>query len=141
MANPVILDTGPLVAVLDRRDEFHPWAVQELSKVTAPVISCEPVLSETSHLINRIDPGYLRLCELVENGLIGLRFNLSDQFTAVSTLLRKYRDTPMSLADACLVRMSELYEGATIMTIDSDFLHYRRNGRNVIPLIYPGDKR
>ena len=141
MANLVILDTGPLVAAMDRRDQFHGWAVEELSRVTSPVVSCEPVLSEACFLTQSSDPGYRRLSEVIESKLVELKFDLSVHFSGVSSLLKKYRDTPMSLADACLVRMSELYDGSTIMTIDSDFLHYRRNGRSVIPLIYPGEKQ
>ncbi len=141
MANLVILDTGPLVAVLDRTDKFHPWAIDELSRVTSPVITCEPVLSEASYLLKDIDPGYRRISEVIESKLVEIKFDLAVHFSGVSTLLHKYKDTPMSLAEACLVRMSELYDRATVMTIDSDFLHYRRNGRNVIPLIYPGSKK
>lgn len=141
MANLVILDTGPLVAVMNRSDKFHQWAIDELSRVACPVVTCEPVLSEASFLVGGIDPGYRRLGEVVESKLVELKFDLTAHLSGVFSLLNKYRDTPMSLADACLVRMSELYDKATVMTIDSDFRHYRRNGRQVIPLIYPEARR
>ena len=82
-----------------------------------------------------------RLTGLVTDGILQLDFYLGPQFEAVLNLMSKYRDTPMSLADACLVRMSEIFPRSRVFTLDSDFLHYRRNGRSVIPLIYPGDQR
>jgi len=140
MANRVILDTGPMVALLNRRDQFHDWTKQALAEITAPIVSCEAVFSETSHLLRGTDYGFRRLSALASEGLVKVDFSLSDHFESVSALLKKYQDTPMSLADACVVRMSELHSQSEVLTIDSDFLHYRRNGRSVIPLIYPGDK-
>jgi predicted nucleic acid-binding protein len=137
MANPVILDTGPFVAFLNRRDKFHQWAIEKLSKVDGRVITCDAVFSESCFLMRGTDKGFRRLCSSVGTGLVEFDFNLADHFEAISGLLRKYQDTPMSFADACVVRMSEVFPSAKVMTIDSDFLHYRRNGRNVIPMIYP----
>lgn len=51
--------------------------------------------------------------------------------------MRRYADVPMSLADACLVRMSELSDDASVLTLDSDFRIYRRLGRQAIPLLTP----
>lgn len=130
-----------MVALLNRRDEFHNWTKQALAEVRVPIVSCEAVFSETSYLLRGTDYGFRRLSALVNEGLVQLDFSLSDHFDSVSALLRKYQDTPMSLADACVVRMTELSPQSEVMTIDSDFLHYRRNGRSVIPLIYPGDNQ
>ncbi|MDB4474117.1 PIN domain-containing protein [Opitutaceae bacterium] len=141
MANLVILDTGPMVALLNRRDKFHDWVKRELSQIDVPIVSCEAVFSEASYLMRGTDYGFRRLCALASEGLVELNFSLSSQFESVATLLRKYQDTPMSFADACVVRMSEVLPHSKVLTIDSDFLHYRRNGRNVIPLIYPGSKK
>ena len=73
----------------------------------------------------------------LRENLIELSFDLGDHLDAVSRLLTKYQDVPMSLADACLVRMSELHDRSRVFTLDADFKHYRRNGRQAIPLIYP----
>ena len=56
---------------------------------------------------------------------------------AFEELLRRYRNVPMSLADACLVRLSELYGDCAVLTLDSDFRIYRRHGRQVIPVLAP----
>jgi predicted nucleic acid-binding protein len=141
MANPIIVDTGPLVALLDRRDYHHDWTINRLRELTVTLRTCESVLSETSFLLRGNDPGFVRLGALVHDGIIKVDFNLREHFESVSTLLKKYATTPMSFADACLVRMSEIHPGSKLFTTDSDFLHYRRNGRNVIPLIYPDSKK
>ena len=77
------------------------------------------------------------MLELVERGLIGLDFSLAAELVAVRRLVTRYRDRPMSLADACLVRMAELYDEAAVLTLDSDFTVYRKNGRQVIPVVMP----
>jgi predicted nucleic acid-binding protein len=77
------------------------------------------------------------LLELFERGLVRIDFDVSSQRADLWRLLRKYAGQPMSLADACLVRMAELSEGCQVFTTDRDFLVYRRKGRSVIPLLAP----
>ena len=62
---------------------------------------------------------------------------MEDEIERLVELQRAYADVPMSLADACLVRMTELHEEARVLTTDSDFRLYRRNRRQVIPLLVP----
>ena len=140
MDAPVLADTGPLVAFLDRNDPGHAWACAQFQRFTAPVLTCEAVLSEAAHLTIHIDPGARRLIDLLRADGLRLAFDLNDHLEAVAALLAKYHDVPMSLADACLVRMSELHDGARIFTIDSDFKLYRRHSRQAIPLIYPAPR-
>ncbi len=139
--NPIVVDTGPLVALLDRRDQHHAWTVDRLGEITVTLKTCEAVISETAFLLHHNDPGYQRLHALLRDGIISVDFNYSSHWERVSKLLQKYASTPMSFADACMVRMSEIYADSKVFTTDSDFLHYRRNGRQVIPLIYPGGKQ
>jgi len=141
MENPTLVDTGPLVALLDRNDSAHHWSVDQLKRFKDPLHTCESVFSECVFLLRKKNQPIDRLTGLVTDGILQLDFYLGPQFEAVLNLMSKYRDTPMSLADACLVRMSEIFPRSRVFTLDSDFLHYRRNGRSVIPLIYPGDQR
>ena len=94
------MDTGPVVALLNRRDRQHAWVREVLDAVEPPIFTCEAVVSEACFLLGRVDP--------------------------------------MSLADACLVRMTELDAQSVVLTLDSDFRVYRRNRRQMIPTIMPG---
>ena len=131
------MDTGPIVAFLNRRDRYHPWASQELSKLQPPLLTCEAVISEACFLMRRFGGGARSVMELLRRGLILIDFNLSDEVEPIDKLLSKYEDVPISLADACLVRMSEQLSQSTILTLDSDFTRYRKNGRQVIPTRMP----
>ncbi len=137
MGAPAIADAGPLVAFLDRNDPLHDWACACISDLDEPMMTCEAVVSECLHLTASCDPGAKRLFALIESGGLRFGFDLDDHLHAVAQLVAKYQDVPMSLADACLVRMSELHDRSQIFTADSDFKVYRRNGRQSIPLIFP----
>lgn len=88
-------------------------------------------------MLRRMGENIEVLCKLLERGIIVTQFSFERHVRQSTGLMRRYRDTPMSFADACLVRMSEIHEDAQIFTTDSDFAIYRRNGRQVIPLIMP----
>jgi predicted nucleic acid-binding protein len=133
----VVLDTGPLVAFLDRQDPYHLWATGQLHGLQPPFLTCEAVISESLFLLQDKPGGVPALLGYLREHLIELTFDLDDHLEAVAQLLIKYQDVPMSLADACLVRMSELHDRPRVFTLDSDFKLYRRNGRQAIPLIYP----
>lgn len=137
MDRDVIVDTGPLVAFLNSRDTWHEWAVARLSEIESPLETCEAVLTEAAFLL-RADPrGPDALLEMLERGLLSCRFELNEEAEHVRRLMKRYADTPMSLADACLVRLTEQRRQAKVLTLDSDFRRYRRLGRQVIPLIAP----
>ena len=137
MAALVVVDTGPLVAGLMERDRDHAWTRAQLESLPAPLATCEAVLSETFFLLQRVRGGGEKLAALVDRGAIEVRFDFQDERDPVLRLLRKYADTPMSFADACLVRMSELHRDSRIFTLDRDFDAYRRNGRERLPLLAP----
>jgi len=138
MARNALIDTGPLVAALRRRDEHHAWARAHFEAATEPFVSCEAVISESLFLLERTRDGKEALCGLLERGIIVVRYSFDDEITETLRLIRRYNDTPMSFADACLVRMAEKSDDAVIFTTDTDFRAYRRNGRQMIPLIIPG---
>ncbi|MCY4605586.1 MAG: PIN domain-containing protein, partial [Gemmatimonadetes bacterium] len=133
----VLLDTGPLVAFLNRRDEYHEWAMAQWGQIAPPMLTCEAVLSEACFLLSRMHGGSEPVMDLLQRKIVIPSFRLEDQIRPVQKLLQKYRSVPMSLADACLIRMSELYPENRVLTLDSDFSLYRRNGRQVIPVIMP----
>lgn len=126
-----------MVALLYHSDRHHRWAKEAFAAARPPFITCEPVLAEAWHLLRRVANGQTALLDLLATGALALQFSLAEELTAVRRLLVRYRDRPMSLADACLVRMSELWDDAAVVTIDQDFHVYRRHGRQVIPLNSP----
>jgi predicted nucleic acid-binding protein len=128
----VLVDTGPLVAFLNAGDRYHAWALEVFAGVEAPVGTCEAVLSEACFLLRHARGGGEAVLKLVERGLLRLRFHLEPESAAIRRLLSRYADVPMSLADACLVRMSEQISGSVLLTLDRDFKIYRRHGRQVI---------
>ncbi|MEQ1879690.1 MAG: PIN domain-containing protein [Burkholderiales bacterium] len=133
----VIVDTGPLVAYFNRRDRWHGWAVDQMSALSPPLVTCEPVITEACFLIHKAGgrPGDL-VRKLAQRGL-EIRISIEDDAAALEALMARYADTPMSLADACLVRLTESVPDCLLFTLDKDFEHYRRNGRQVIPLLRP----
>ena len=137
MENNVIIDTGPLVAALRQRDQHHEWARAHFQVATEPFISCEAVISESLFLLERAREGKDALCGLLDRGIIIVRYSFDDELTETLRLIRRYNATPMSFADACLVRMAEKSDSAVVFTTDSDFRIYRKNGRQMIPLLIP----
>jgi predicted nucleic acid-binding protein len=133
----VIVDTGPLVALLNAADKHHKWTRTVLDDVEAPMATCEAVVSEACFLLRRINGGQDAVLELVARGIVTVTFSLAAELTAVRKLMDRYSSVPMSLADACLVRMSELDPRATVIALDSDFKIYRRNRRQAIPVLLP----
>ena len=133
----VLVDSGPLVASLVGRDAHHGWATRQLSELREPLRTCEAVLSEAFFLLQRCEGGTEKLCEILRRGLVRVDFDLERQKEFVMDFLIRYRSTPMSLADACLVRMAELQPKARVFTVNRHFKIYRRLRRQVIPLIFP----
>ncbi len=110
-----IVDTGPLVAFLDRAEQHHRWVVAQIEKLNPPLL----------------------VCGLLENGALRIAFSIDEHVPALRKLHQKYRDRPMSLADACIVRMAEIYEQHAVLTLDADFSVYRKHGRVPLSLIHP----
>jgi len=130
-----LLDTGPILALIDTRDQHHAWAKSQFSKMAPPLITCEAVLTEACHLARRVDGGTHAVLELFARGVARLDFSLAEQFAEISSLMQRYADLSMSLADACFVRMSELHRESVVFTLDGDFRVYRRFKRQRIPLV------
>ena len=137
MSATVLLDTGPLVAFLSGADAHHGWAQEQWQDLLPPLLTCEAVITEAAFLLQRHDRSRANLFELIRRGVVKLDFSLTEELPVVAALVERYANIPMSLADACLVRMSELWADARVFTLDDDFHTYRRHGRQTIPLITP----
>jgi predicted nucleic acid-binding protein len=135
MARNILVDAGFLVALLSRRDSHHQWAVTQAPGHAPPWRTCEAVLSEAFDLLGaRGAPG---LSELLRRRALIAAFDLDNDLESVLKLLQKYANVPMSLADACLIRMTETLSDPIILTTDSDFRVYRRHSRQVVPCVMP----
>ena len=132
-----LLDTGPLVTFLGSGLHREEWVHQQWKRLRPPLITCEPVLTEAAFLLKRegIDPD--GIFELVARGIVEIGLEIQSELADIRALMRRYRDQPMSLADACLVRLTELNSNAVIFTLDSDFRIYRRHGNKVIQTLMP----
>lgn len=133
----VIIDTGPLVAFLNKSDHFNNWAITQFSQLNPPFLTCESVLSEVCFLLRNTENGIQNILQLLERELLKMPFQLETEWSTISKLMKKYSNIPMSLADACLVRMSEQISDSAICTLDSDFKIYRKDQRKIIPVIMP----
>lgn len=139
MTNLIILDTGPLVAYLSHSDKYHGWAKKRFQEIVSPVVTCQAVVSEACFLVRNIPHGREAILEMIERNLIQTEFNLNVEAKALKQLIHKYQNVPMSLADACLVKMTEIYEEAKVLTLDKDFMVYRKNKHSPITCITPFD--
>lgn len=137
MKGAVLLDTGPLVTFLAAGLEHHEWVCDQWKRLRPPLLSCEPVLTEAAFLLKREGRETDPLFALLERGVLRMGLEIEDQRADLRALMRRYRDRPMSLADACLVRLAELHPGGVIFTLDAGFCIYRRHGNKVISVLMP----
>jgi uncharacterized protein len=134
MATSVLVDAGFLVALLNRSDTHHAWSAAIGASHPPPWQTCEAVLSEAFHLVGAA----VSLTALLRRGALTSAFRVSDQTDPVLALMERYENVPMSFADACLVRMTEILADPILLTTDADFRIYRRHGRHVVPCALPG---
>jgi len=137
MTRQVLLDTGPLVAFLDKAERHHAWSVRQFREIAPPLLTCEGVIVEACFLLQTLPSAIQQVRTYLETRIIQLDFVLSPHIGRVFDLLHTYRNLPMSLADACLVCMAEEKEQSRVLTLDSDFKIYRQRGRMPIPLLLP----
>jgi predicted nucleic acid-binding protein len=135
MAESVIVDASFLAAFLNRRERHHAWALTEAARHLTPWQTCESALSEAFFLLGQ--RGSPALGTLLGRGAVEVAFGLAEEQIAILALMRRYANVPMSLADACLVRMTELLPEPIVLTTDTDFRVYRRHGRQVVPCVLP----
>lgn len=137
MNSVVLLDTGPLVTFLAAGLAHHDWVCAQWKRLPPPLLTCEPVLTEAAFLLKREGRETDPLFALLERGVLRVGLDVQGQLADLRALMRRYRARPMSLADACLVRLAELHAGGVLFTLDADFRIYRRHGNKVIPVLMP----
>jgi len=134
---PALIDTGPLVSFLASGLRHHAWTCDQWKLFRPPLLTCEPVLTEAAFLLKREGREADPLFALLERGAIRIAFDIQEEKADLRALMHRYRNRPMSLADACLVRLSELHASGEVFTLDSNFRFYRRHGNKVIPVLLP----
>lgn len=130
------MDTGPLVAYFCASEARHAWAIEQFENLAPPILTCEAVLTETCFLLSRAREPASKLLQKVGQGALQIGVHLQDEAGAVAELMHRYRNLPMSLVDACLVRLAEI-SGLPICTLDSDFTIYRGHRHARLNLITP----
>ena len=135
MAANVLVDASFLVALINRRDTEHHWATAQAATFPRPWKTCEPAISEAFYTLGSLSAHGLLV--LLKRRLLICPFQIAENLDDVIGLLEKYADVPMSLADACLVRMTEIFSDPMLLTTDTDFRIYRRHGRQAIPCVLP----
>jgi len=137
MISGAIVDTGALVALINRKDTHHLWAREVWKQLCPPLLVCEPVITEACFLLQNLQNGESSILRLLETNVIQNAIDLNTEVSAIDRLMQRYQSVPMSLADACLVRMLELYPNSSILTLDQDFYIYRKQGNQSIDVMMP----
>ena len=127
--NPVLLDTGPIVALLDRSEQTHPRCADLVSSLEAPLVTCEAVIAEACYLLRNVHGAPEAVLKNIDRGIFLVPYRVTGLASKVANLIQKYADVPMDFADACLVDMASELHAGVIITLDDDFQIYRW-GRN-----------
>jgi uncharacterized protein len=133
----VLVDAGPLVAFLSHGDGHHRWAEALFAQLRPPLLTSEPVITEAAYLVTAYGGPEVAVLELIQRGIVKVEFDVQSHIGPLMGLMQRYSNLPMSLADASLVQMTELNNRTRVLTLDNDFLIYRRNGRQRIPVLMP----
>jgi predicted nucleic acid-binding protein len=122
---PILLDTGVIVALLDRSERFHEICVERFEDLAGPLVTCEAVIAESCYLLRRLPGAADAIIENVETGVFQIPLQLSRSAAGLRRIFRKYRDREVDLADACLVHLAGELGCGDILTLDRDFDIYR----------------
>ena len=134
---PVLLDTGVIVALLDRSERYHPQCVEVLEAVGAPLVTCEAVIAESCYLLRRLPGAAEAIVANVTAGVFQIAFQLSRSAPRIQKLLRKYRGRQIDFADACLIDLATELRTGEILTLDGDFRVYRWGANEPFDLLIP----
>jgi uncharacterized protein len=134
---PVLLDTGVIVALLDRSERYHARCVAALEKIEQPLATCETVIAESCYLLRAIPGAPETVLANVEQGIFQIPLQLGPSAAAIRSILHKYRDVPADLADACLIHLADELDSGEILTLDSDFARYRWRRNRPFQMLIP----
>ena len=122
---PVLVDSGFLIALYNQRESAHRRCVEAYASVRTPLITCEACITEALHILDHAPPAVESILTSIEQASLQIPLTISDRTQEIRELMRKYRDTPVDLADACLIDLANHFDTGDILTLDSDFKHYR----------------
>ena len=128
---PILLDTGVIVALLDRSERRHDDCVRTLEEIDAPLATCEPVIAEACYLTRRLPGAPEAILQNVASGAFQIPIPLSGCADSLQRLLRKYRDHEVDLADAFLIHLASELGTGEVLTLDRDFAFYRWGGNRL----------
>lgn len=131
----VVVDTGPLVALLDEGDQYHTVVVNHLAQLPSTWKTCEAVLVEATFILRKNPQGIQRLGEMFQRSMLLVDYSAQADLEVIFREMKSYQKLPMSFADACLVRMMEREKNARLFTLDRHFEVYRYKGRRLIPRV------
>jgi len=139
--NALILDTGVIVACLDRSERFHRVCADAIAASSSPLVTCEAVIAESCYLLRSLKGAAEAVVANVAAGIFQVPFSLSESASEVCDIIRKYRDSGIDFADACLIHLATQLRTADILTLDSDFQHYRWGRNNAFRMQIPLDSK
>lgn len=135
---PVLVDSSFVIALYDRSDFYHTRCLGVYESLDRPLVTCEAVVTESIYMLRYVSGAAEALMASIECGALEIGFRLSEAAGLIHSIMKKYSDTPADFADACLVQMADELDTGDILTLDSDFKHYRwrktRHFRMLIPL-------
>ena len=134
---PVLLDTGVIVALLDRSERYHARCVRVLESLEQPLATCEAVIAESCYLLRGLHGAPETVLANVEQGIFQIPLQLNRAAASIRAILRKYRDVPADFADACLIHLADELDTGEILTLDSDFARYRWRRNRAFQLLIP----
>jgi len=134
---PILVDASFLVSVYDKREPYHQQCMAVLDQVNQPLVTCEPVVTEAIHLLRRLAGAPQAILASIQEGQLEIPFQLAHGVDDVLAYYTKYRDTPADFADACLIAMADQLGTGEILTLDSDFMHYRWRRTRRFHLLVP----
>ena len=133
----VLLDAGPLVAYPDCEEQHHAWAREMFEALNEPLLVCEAVLTESCFLLAGQPRAITKIGDYLARGLLVMVPVGAVAQPRIFALMEKYRQVPMSYADACLLWLAETHTRSRVFTLDSDFGIYRLERARKVPLIAP----
>jgi len=134
---PVLLDTSAIVALLDYSQQYHARCVEAARELEAPLVTCEAVIAETCYLLRGLPRAVEAVLENVARGVFQIPSPLARSAAEVAQIMRKYRDVPASLADACLIHAAGQIGAGEVLTLDRDFAIYRWGRNKPFRLLIP----
>ncbi|MGA9673159.1 MAG: PIN domain-containing protein [Terracidiphilus sp.] len=135
---PALIDSGAILALLDRSEWAHERSVRALEELRRPLVTCEAVITESCYLLRHKPLAIEAVLANVGSGFFGIPFQLASSSAQIQAILQKHRDTPADFADACLIHLADQLNTGDILTLDKEFARYRwrrtKSFRLLIPL-------